>query len=117
MFEDSEEKIVAFKDSFTKFRFRHILKEKSKVKNILKHMLPHAKAGNFQKNNSLEIAMENTITKMFENVLYSKGITQRLTAPYIPKQNGRSEREMGTVFEMAKTFKYANYEVSFPAAT
>ncbi|GBM55330.1 hypothetical protein AVEN_252698-1 [Araneus ventricosus] len=45
-----------------------------------------------------------------------EGITQRLTAPYTPEQNGASEREMRIIIEMARTFKYSNPDVNYPAA-
>ncbi|GFT42873.1 retrovirus-related Pol polyprotein from transposon TNT 1-94 [Trichonephila clavipes] len=54
--------------------------------------------------------------KDVHEILHSNGITQRLTAPYTPEQNGASEREMQTTIEMARTLKYSNPEVSFPAA-
>ncbi|GFU78945.1 retrovirus-related Pol polyprotein from transposon TNT 1-94 [Trichonephila clavipes] len=54
--------------------------------------------------------------KDVHEILHSNGITQRLTAPYTPEQNGASEREMRTTIEMARTLKYSNPEVSFPAA-
>jgi len=34
--------------------------------------------------------------KDVRDILCAKGIMQRLTAPYIPKQNGGSEREIRT---------------------
>ncbi|GFW87114.1 retrovirus-related Pol polyprotein from transposon TNT 1-94 [Trichonephila clavipes] len=54
--------------------------------------------------------------KDVHEILHSNGITQRLTAPYTPEQNGASEREMRTTIEMARTLKYSTPEVSFSAA-
>ena len=49
-------------------------------------------------------------------ILQKHGITQRLTAPYTPQQNGGSEREREnrTIVEMSRTFKYSNTEIKFP---
>lgn len=107
---------VLFKDSFTKFRYGYIIREKSEVKTVLKHMLAHAKVlghsiKEFLSDNGGEFDNEE-----IKAILSSKGITQRLTAPYTPEQNGGSEREMRTIVEMARTFKYANPEADFPAA-
>ncbi|KAF2888324.1 hypothetical protein ILUMI_17849, partial [Ignelater luminosus] len=41
-------------------------------------------------------------------------VTERLTASYIPQNNGGSERKNRTVVEMA-TFKYSNEEINFLA--
>lgn len=108
--------LAVFKDSFTKFRYGYIIKEKSEVKKVLGHMLAHAKAlghsvKEFLSDNGGEFDNEDVRT-----ILHSNGITQRLTAPYTPEQNGGSEREMRTIIEMARTFKYANPEANFPAA-
>ncbi|GFW25362.1 retrovirus-related pol polyprotein from transposon tnt 1-94 [Trichonephila clavipes] len=48
--------------------------------------------------------------KDVHEILHSNGITQRLTAPYTPEQNGASEREMRITIEMARTLKYSNPE-------
>ena len=57
----------------------------------------------------------------FDNVevretLQNNGITQRLTAPDTPGQNGGSERKNRTIVEMARTFKYSNPNVKYPEA-
>ncbi|GFU47027.1 retrovirus-related pol polyprotein from transposon tnt 1-94 [Nephila pilipes] len=54
--------------------------------------------------------------KDVRSVLNSNGIIKKLRAPYTPEQNGSSEREIRTIIEMARTFKYTNPEVRFPAA-
>lgn len=108
--------LLVFKDSFTKFRYGYLLKEKSEVKNMLQHMIKHSETvghtiKEFLSDNGGEFDNEGVRT-----ILRSKGITQRLTAPYTPEQNGSSEREFRTVVEMARTFKYTNPEADFPAA-
>ena len=49
------------------------------------------------------------------NILRVNGITQQLTAPYTPEQNGGSERDNRTIVEMARTFKYSNPDIEYPA--
>ena len=45
------------------------------------------------------------------NILRVNGITQRLTTPYTPEQNGGSERDNRTIVEMARTLKYSNPDI------
>lgn len=49
--------------------------------------------------------------KKFQAILKEEGIIQRLTAPYTPQQNGSSGREMRTIVETARTFKYSDKDV------
>lgn len=105
---------VIFKDSYTKYRYCYFIKEKSEVKEVLKQVLAHAKTlghtiKEFLSDNGKEFDNEEV-----REILRSKGITQKLTAPYTPEQNGESERENRTIVEMARTFKYSNKEVTFP---
>lgn len=106
-----------FKDSFTKFRYIYFLKEKFEVVNALKETLAHAKTlghsiKHFLSDNGGEF--DNLGVK---TLLQRHGVLQRLTAPYMPQQNGSSERENRTVVEMARTFKYSNPEANFPDAS
>lgn len=108
--------LVVFKDSYTKYRYGFIIKEKTEVIEALKTMITHAKN---QGHTIKEFLSDNG--KEFDNVgvrriLQENGITQRLTAPYTPEQNGGSERENRTIVEMARTFKYSNPEIQFPEA-
>lgn len=48
-------------------------------------------------------------------VLDEFGVAQRLTAPYTPEQTEVVERENRSIVEMARTLKYANFEVKYPA--
>ena len=48
------------------------------------------------------------------NVFKMYGVTQRLTTPYTPQQNGFSERENRTVIEMVRTLRFSNRNVQFP---
>jgi transposase InsO family protein len=108
--------LVVFKDSYTKFRYGFVMKQKSDVKVVLKQFLAHAKTlgHNIQEllsDNGGEFDCEEV-----KRILSENGILQRLTAPYTPEQNGGSERENRTIVEMARTFKYSNSEVEFPEA-
>lgn len=108
--------LVVFKDSYTKFRYGFVIKQKSDVKVVLKQFLAHAKTLG---HNIEELLSDNGGEFDCEEVkciLSESGITQRLTAPYTPEQNGGSERENRTIVEMARTFKYSNSEVEFPDA-
>ncbi|GFT49467.1 copia protein [Trichonephila clavipes] len=108
--------LVVFKDSFTKFRFGYLIKEKSEVKKVLEHILAHTRTLLYSVKEFLCDNGGEFDNKDVHEILHSNGITQRLTAPYTPEQNGASEREMRTTIEMARTLKYSNPEVSFPAA-
>ncbi|GBM08779.1 hypothetical protein AVEN_979-1 [Araneus ventricosus] len=108
--------LVVLKDSYTKFRYSFVIKEKSDVKYVLKIMLVHAKnLGHSVKEFLIDNGGE------FDNkevcaILSQVGITQRLTAPYTPVQNGTSERERRTIIEMERTLKYSNPDGIYPAA-
>ncbi|GFW45990.1 retrovirus-related Pol polyprotein from transposon TNT 1-94 [Trichonephila clavipes] len=108
--------LVVFKDSFTKFRYGYLIKEKSEVKKVLEHMLAHTRTLGYSVKEFLCDNDGEFDNKDVHEILHSNGITQRLTAPYTPEQNGASQREMRTTIEMARTLKYSNPEVSFPAA-
>lgn len=108
--------LVIFKDCYTKYCFGYFLKQKSEVKDALKEVLVFAKT---QGNSIKEFLSDNggefdnyEVRKMLKDF----GVTQRLTAPYTPQQNGASERENRTVIEMARTFRYSNKNIQFPDA-
>jgi transposase InsO family protein len=108
--------LVVFKDSYTKFRYGFVMKQKSDVKVVLKQFLAHAKTLG---HNIQELLSDNRgefDCEEVKRILSENGISQRLTAPYTPEQNGGSERENRTIVEMARTFKYSNSEVEFPDA-
>lgn len=108
--------LVVFKDSFTKFRYGYIVKEKSEVKTVLKHMIEHAKSQGHSLKEFLSDNGGEFDNEEVRKTLHEQGITQRLTAPYTPEQNGGTERENRTIVEMARTFKYSNSDVELPAA-
>lgn len=108
--------LVIFKDNYTKFRYGNIIKEKSEVKEVLKDVIKHAR---MQGHSIKELLSDNGgefDNKEVQEILRAEGITQRLTAPYTPQQNDGSEREMRTIIEIVRTFKYSNLEASFPTA-
>ncbi|GFU40104.1 retrovirus-related Pol polyprotein from transposon TNT 1-94 [Trichonephila clavipes] len=108
--------LVVFKDSFTKFRYGYLIKEKSEVKKVLEHMLAHTRTLGYSVKEFLRDNGGEFDNKDVQEILHSNGVTQRLTVPYTPEKNGASEREMRTTIEMARTLKYSNPEVSFLAA-
>ncbi|GBM34814.1 hypothetical protein AVEN_208021-1 [Araneus ventricosus] len=108
--------LVVFKGTYTKFHYSFVIKEKSEVKDVLKIMLAHAKnlghsLKEFLSDNRCEFDKKEVCA-----ILSQEGIAQRLTAPYMPEQNGGSECEMLTIIEMAKTFKYSNPDINYLAA-
>lgn len=116
-FDESHQKFryfAIFKDDFTKFRYCYFLKHKSEIQDILGEFLNHAKNLG---HNVREILSDNGgefDNERFRKILKDHGITQRLTAPYCPEQNGNAERDNRTIVEMARTLKYGNSEVDFP---
>ncbi|GBN87353.1 Retrovirus-related Pol polyprotein from transposon TNT 1-94 [Araneus ventricosus] len=108
--------LVVFRDSYTKFRYSFVIKEKSELKDVLKIMLAHAKnVGHSLKEFLSENGGEFDNKKVCA-ILSQDGIAQRLTASYTSDQNGDSEREMRTNIEMARTYVYSNPDVNYPAA-
>lgn len=108
--------VAIFKDSFTKFRCCYLLKEKSEVRLVLRDFLKHAQTMGHTIREFLSDNGGELDNKEIRAMLQAEGITQRLTAPYTPEQNGGSEREFRTCIEMARTFKYSSSEASFPEA-
>ncbi|KAH0815970.1 hypothetical protein GEV33_006820 [Tenebrio molitor] len=99
---------VLFKDDYTKFRTIYFLKKKSEVAEKLSQFLAKTKiVGHVIK----KLLSDNE--KEFDNndvrsILQKEGIIQRLTMPYIPEQNGSSERENRTVVETARAMMHAH---------
>ncbi|GFU46139.1 retrovirus-related pol polyprotein from transposon tnt 1-94 [Nephila pilipes] len=89
-----------------KGHWREVIKE-------LEHMLAHIRTKDYSEKEFLSDNGGEFDNKDVRAVLHSNGIVKRLTVPYTP---GGSEREMQTISEMARAFKYANPEVSFRAA-
>lgn len=47
------------------------------------------------------------INSKFKNICKNRGIIHETTVPYTPEQNGRAEREMRTIVEVARTMLQA----------
>lgn len=95
-------------------RYGYIIREKSEVKETLRHALAHAKnlghsIKEFVSDNGGEFDKEE-----IRSILWKEGISQRLTAHYTPQQNGGCEQEMHSIVEMART--YSNREANFLSA-
>ena len=85
--------LVLFKDNYTKYCFGFLIKYKSEVKDKLREVLQLAKT---QAHSIQEFLSDNGgefDNVEVRNVLKMYCVTQRLTAPYTPQQNGSSERE------------------------
>lgn len=79
--------LIVFKDSYTKFDYAYIVKEKSEVKNFLKHVIKHAKTIKLLSNNGGEFD-----NKDVQEILCAEDIVQRLTALCtIPQYHSRTE--------------------------
>ena len=107
---------VVFKDFYSKVRFIAFLRQKSEVVEALKDVIAKAKAEGHVIKQLLSDNGGEFTSEEVKKILRKNGITQRLTAPYTPQQNGASERENRTIVEMARTLKYANSNIEYPAA-
>lgn len=105
---------VLFKDNYTKFRYCYFLAQKSEVSDALKDFLRHTKTLGYSVKEMLSDNGREFDNEEVRSILRANGITQRLTAPYTPEQNGISERDNRTIVEMARTLKYSNPEVIYP---
>ncbi|GAB0091863.1 uncharacterized protein DMENIID0001_067520 [Sergentomyia squamirostris] len=84
--------LVIFKDSFTKFRYGFVIKEKSEVKKVLCDVIASAKQNGHPIRELLSDNGGEFDNKDVREILQKNGIAQRLTAPYTPQQNGELER-------------------------
>ncbi|GFX62033.1 retrovirus-related pol polyprotein from transposon tnt 1-94 [Trichonephila clavipes] len=115
----SEERVLGCiqKTALQKFRYGYLIKREFRSKKgVRAHASAHTRTLGYSVKEFLCDNGGEFDNKDVHEILHSNGITQRLTAPYTPEQNGASEREMQTTIEMARTLKYSNPEVSFPAA-
>ncbi|XP_049947022.1 uncharacterized protein LOC126452302 [Schistocerca serialis cubense] len=100
--------LVLFKDNYTKFHYCYFGVEKSELSKILKDFFSHTKALEYSVKEMLSDNGKKFVDKEIISILSSNGITQRLTAPCTPKQNGICKQDTRTVVEMARTLKYSN---------
>ena len=107
---------VVFKDHYSKLRFISFLKNKSDVVEALRSMLAKAKNDGHVIKELLNDNGGEFDNEEVRSTLRANGITQRLTAPFTPEQNGVVERDNRTIVEMARTLKYSNPDVEYPAS-
>lgn len=96
---------VLFKDDCSGYSMVYFLKHKSDV--ISKFKEYNALVEN-QTDNKIEILRSDQrkgeyINKDFQDFLKSNGISHECSAPYTPQQNGRSERQLRTIVESARS--------------
>lgn len=108
--------LVLFKDNYTKFRYGFLVREKSEVKDVLVKVIQYTKTLDYKIQELLSDNGGEFDNREVKEILSKEGIVQRLTAPYTPQQNGNTERELRTVVEMARTLKFSQKDVEFPAA-
>ena len=96
---------VLFKDDCSGYNTVYFLKQKSEVLDKFKQfkILVETQTGNRSKIVRSDRGKGEYINKEFEEYLRKEGILHELSAPYTPQQNGRSEREMRTIVESART--------------
>ena len=94
---------VVFKDHYSKLRFICFLRKKSEVVDALRDLLVKVKNDGHVIKELLSDNGGEFDNEQIRSVLRANGITQRLTAPFTPQQNGSSERDNRTIVEMART--------------
>lgn len=102
---------VVFKDDFSGYRFVYFMRKKSEVKDKLIQMLNEAKVAGHTVKTLLSDNGGEFVNAEVKNILNAHGITQRLTMPYTPEQNGCSERENRTLVEAARSIIHARGEM------
>ena len=106
---------AVFKDHYSKLRFIAFLRNKSDVAEALKDMLAKVKNEGHTIKELLSDNGGEFDNEEVRRILRANGITQRLTAPYTPEQAGVAERDNRTIVEMARTLKYSNRDIEYPA--
>lgn len=99
---------VLFKDDYTGYRMVYFLRRKSEVKDKLALMLAETETAGYTVKCLLSDNGGEFDNKSVRDILNSRGIQQRLVAPYTPEQNGTSERENRTLVETARSMMYAH---------
>lgn len=99
---------VIFKDGATSYRHVYFLKQKNEV---LDCFIKYNAVVNNKFQHDVRILHTDNgreyVNHEFRKFLESKGISHECTAPYTPQQNGRSERELRTIMESARSMLYA----------
>lgn len=96
---------VLFKDDCSGYRTVYFLKHKSDVLSKFKEYktLVENQTGNRIKIVRTDQGKGEYINADFHEFIKKSGIYHECSAPYTPQQNGRSEREMRTIVESART--------------
>lgn len=96
---------VLFKDGCSGYRTVYFLKHKSDVFEKFKEYkaLVENQTGNSIKVLRTDQGMDEYMNKDFQELLRKQGVYHECSAPYTPQQNGRSERELRTIVECART--------------
>lgn len=99
---------LIFKDDCTNFRMVYFLKQKSEVSTKFKEFEQLVKR---QTGNLIKILRSDNgkeyVNKDMTDYLQKNGIVHELSAPYAHEQNGKSEREIRTITESARSMIHA----------
>ena len=88
------------------FVYTHL--RKNNVLDVIKTFLNMVKTRYNQTVQFIHIDDEPTLGAKFDELLQNEGITQERTAPYIPDQNGQTERSGGVVILRAKALRISS---------
>ncbi|GBO34279.1 hypothetical protein AVEN_151205-1 [Araneus ventricosus] len=88
---------VCFKDDFIKFRRVFFKRKKSEVVNCLKTCISESEAAGHRIKELLSDGGTEFNNSEVKALLASKGISNRISMPYTPEQNGATERENRTL--------------------
>ncbi|GJQ68313.1 hypothetical protein Trydic_g16908 [Trypoxylus dichotomus] len=94
---------VEFVDDYSRYSTVYFVRTKGEVLEKAKILINHVT--NFRNRNVKCIQSDNGTeytSSRFEDFLKERGISQRLTSPYFPEQNGVSERRNGTLLDMER---------------
>lgn len=80
--------LIVIKDHFSHFRFCFVAREKSAVKDAIREVLAKARTVGHQVREFLSDNGGEFDNEEVRAILHEFGVTQRLTAPYTPQQNG-----------------------------
>lgn len=96
---------VLFKDEKTGYRVVYFLRHKSEVLNKFKEYkaMSETQTGHKLKVVRSDQGKGEYMNSAFQDFLKQEGILHEVSAPYTPQQNGRSEREIRTIVESARS--------------
>ncbi|GJR05475.1 retrovirus-related pol polyprotein from transposon TNT 1-94 [Tanacetum coccineum] len=98
---------ILFIDDYTRMCWVYFLSSKASVFSIFKSF---KKLVEVQSGSTLHILRTDNggeyTSNEFEDFLWQEGVIHQVTVPYLPQQNGISERKNKTVMEMARSMLY-----------